>query len=225
VLKGLRASLALPMTLAWLAVALSSQHAFAQEVAPEPIPKEGRFGVGVSVVLPAIGLTEVFSAGGHAIGLRLWGGAQIDLGPRWGLRLPLMLGLASGGTRKGYAELDITPGVLYRFRSSASERLTPYVGAGVKLGVFGADRPLLGKPLIGTTQQALDFDHHHSGSSGGDDPDFDGTVTVGGELWLGASWHIARLFSLDFEVAPYLVSIDSVLVVGVSETVASRITF
>lgn len=210
--------------LALLAVSLGSRQALAQEPAAAPIPKEGRFGAGVSVVLPAIGAMEVFSAGGHALGLKLWGGGQLDLGPRWALRFPLVLGFASGGTRKGYVEIDIAPGVLYRFRNSASQELTPYVGAGVKLGVFGADRPLLGKPLIGTTQLALvDIDHHHSG--GGDDPDFDGTLTVGGELWLGASWHLARLFSLDFEVAPSLVAIDSVLVVAVSETVASRFTF
>jgi hypothetical protein len=225
VLRSLRVRHVGLLALALLAVSLGSREALAQEAVAAPIPKEGRFGAGVSVVLPAIGAMEVFSAGGHALGLKLWAGGQLDLGPRWALRFPLMLGVASGGTRKGYAEIDIAPGVLYRFRNSASQELTPYVGAGVKLGAFGADRPLLGKPLIGTTQLALlDIDHHHH-SGGGDDPDFDGTLTVGGELWLGASWHIARLFSLDFEVAPSLVAIDSVLVVAVSETVASRLTF
>ncbi|HVY31566.1 MAG TPA: hypothetical protein VHB79_33755 [Polyangiaceae bacterium] len=224
-LKSLRVHHALSLVLTLLAVPLGSRQAFAQEVASAPIPKEGRFGAGVSAIVPGLGLTEVFAAGGHALGFRLWAGAQIDLGPRWALRLPLMLGVASGGSRMGYAELDLVPGVLYRFRNSASQRLTPYVGLGAKLGVFGADRPLLGLPLLGTTQQALDWDHHHHSGDGSSDPDFDGTVTVGGELWLGASWHIARLFSLDFDLAASMLSIDSVLVVGVSETVAARLTF
>jgi hypothetical protein len=219
VFRKLRAQQVLPCVLVLLAASLRSGHARAQQA----LPKEGRFGAGISVTPLALGPMEVFSAGGQALGVRLWGGVEIGLGSRWALRLPLVLAAASGGTRKGYSEIDIVPGVLYRFRSSVDERFTPYVGAGVKLGGFGADRPLLGKPLLGTVQQALDLDHHSSHHT--DDPDFETSVTVGGELWLGASWHLGRLFSLDAEMSASLVPVSSVVVVALAQTLAGRVTF
>jgi hypothetical protein len=210
----------LPFALAALTAFLSSRHAHAEEA----LPKEGRFGAGVGITPLGLGPTEVFSAGGHAIGLRLWGGAQIDLGPHWALRLPLVFAVASGGSKKGYAEFDIVPGILYRFRSRADESFSPYAGAGVKLGVFGADRQLLGLPSIASTTQALDFDHHHSGDGHSSDPDFDGNGAIGGELWLGGSWHLGRWVSLDLDLSASMFAVDSVLVVTTAQTVAARVT-
>lgn len=156
--------------------------------------------------------------------MRYSGGAQIDLGPAWALRLPLVILVASGGTEQGYAEIAVVPGVIYRFRSRAAERFTPYVGGGVKLGGFGADRPLLGKPLIAAVQQPLDLDEHH-GDHHTDDPNFDSRAGIGAELWLGASLHAGRVVSFDFELSGSLVPVDGVLVFGTAQTAALRVTF
>jgi len=194
------------------------------------LPKEGLFSSGISVIPIALGPFQVFSAGGHASGLRLSTGAQIDLGPRWALRLPIVMATASGGadTPSGgasddYAELDVAPGVIYRFRTRADESFTPYVGAAVKFGGFGAERPLLGKPLVAKpalSHSDIFEEHHHS-----DDPNFDVVAGAGAEASVGGSWHATRLFSLDFDLTGEVAAIDGVLVHALAETVALRFTF
>jgi hypothetical protein len=201
-------------------VSLLSRHAAAQA----ELAKEGRFAAGIGVFPIALGPIQVFAAGGHAFGLRFGAGAQIDLGPRWALRVPLVIAGASGGSLGDYAEIALVPSVIYRFRARADERFTPYVGAGVKLGGFGAERPLLGKPVVATVSQALGDgvfeEHHHT-----DDPNFDSAVAIGGEVLLGGSWHASRLLSLDFELTGDFVPVDGVLVAVVAETAALRFTF
>jgi hypothetical protein len=202
---------------------LASGNARAQENA---VPKEGVFSAGIGVIPVGLGPVEVFSAGGHAIGARLTAGAQVDLGPRWALRLPIVIAGASGGSLDGYAEIDVVPGVLYRFRDRIDEGFTPYVGAGVKLGGFGAGRPLLAKPPViatvrpGVAPNDLFEEHHHS-----NDPNFDSEATVGAELWLGGSWHATRLLSLDFDLTGSAVPVDGVLVAVVAQTASLRFTF
>jgi hypothetical protein len=204
----------------WLLL-LSSSAAAADE-----LPKEGLFAAGISVFPVALGPIEVFAAGGHAVGLRFAAGAQLDLGPRWALRLPLVIAGASAGSLGDYAEIDLVPSVVYRFRDRADQRFTPYVGLGLKLGGFGADRPLLGKPLVAPLTQALSNnnvvfeEHHHS-----DDPNFDSGAGLGGELVLGGSWHASHLLSLDFELTGELVPVAGSLVGVVAETAALRFTF
>jgi hypothetical protein len=118
--------------LAAAVVVLLCHHATAQE-----LPKEGLFAKGIGVMPLSLGPTQVHSKAGHASGLRLSAGAQLDLGPRWALRLPLVLA-AADGDNGGYAELDVSPGVLYRFRYRVDQTFVPYLGAGAKLGFFGA---------------------------------------------------------------------------------------
>jgi len=193
-------------------------HAAAQE-----LPKEGLFSAGIGVVLLSLGPTQVFSKAGHASGLRLSAGAQLDLGPRWALRLPLVIA-ASDGSHGGGAELALSPGLVYRFRYRAQQGLVPYLGAGVELGMFGADRRILGKPLLPvphTDVSALLHEHPHNAS----DPNFDTVGTVGGVAWAGASLHASQLVSVDFELAGEAVAIDGVVVEAIAESVALHLTF
>jgi hypothetical protein len=201
-------------------VLLVSDHAAAQE----ELPKEGLFASGIGVIPVSLGPIQAFSKGGHALGLRLAAGAQIDLGPRWAVRVPVVIAGASGGSLSDYVEIDVVPGVLYRFRDRVNEGFTPYVGAGVKLGGFGADRPLLGKPVVAVLRPAVSrndlFDeHHHS------DPNFDAAASIGAELWAGGSWHASRLLSLDFDLTGAFVPVDGALIAVVAETAALRFTF
>jgi hypothetical protein len=190
--------------------------------AQDKLAKEGLFSSGIGVIPIALGPLQVFSVGGHATGLRLSTGAQIDLGPRWALRLPLVIASA-GGTDDGYAEIGVAPGVIYRLRNRADESFTPYVGAAVKFGGFGAERPLLGKPRVATPAVShgdIFEEHHHS-----DDPNFDVVAGTGAEASLGGSWHATRLLSLDFDLTGELLAIDGALVHALAETVALRFTF
>jgi hypothetical protein len=193
--------------------------------AQEEPPKEGLFAAGIGVVPVALGPVQAFSSGGHAFGLRLAAGAQIDLGPRWALRVPVVVAGASGGSLSDYAEISVVPGVIYRFRDRADAGFTPYVGGGVKLGGFGADRPLLGKPVVATLRPSVSkndlFDEHHHSS----DPNFDAEASVGAEVWIGGSWHASRLVSLDFDLTGELVPVDGALIAVVAETAALRFTF
>jgi hypothetical protein len=193
------------------------------QAAAQELPKEGLFASGIGIIPLTLGPSQVFSKAGHASGLRLSAGVQLDLGSHWALRLPAVIG-AADGTNGGYAEIDVSPGMLYRFRHHADQGFVPYVGGAVKLGLFGADRLFLGKPLLPvshTTTSDLLHEHRHTAS----DPNFDTAGTVGGEAWLGASLHASRLFSVDFEVTGVLLPIDGVLVEAIAETVALRFTF
>lgn len=174
----------------------------------------------VSLFPVALGPIQAFSAGGHAFGLRFGLGALVDLGPRWSLRFPLVVAAATGNAHASYAELDLIPGVLYRFRDRASAGFTPYVGMALKLGGFGAGRALLGKPLdagSGISAAAL-FDE----SSYLDDPNFESTLTVGAEAELGGSWRVSRSFSLDLELSAAVVPVAGVMVEVLAETAAAR---
>src|SRR5438477_11089393 len=81
--------------------------------APEELPKEGLFASGIGVSPISLGPIQAFSRGGHALGLRLAAGAQIDLGPRLAPRVPVVIAGASGGSLSDYVEVDVVPGVLY----------------------------------------------------------------------------------------------------------------
>jgi hypothetical protein len=127
-----------------------------------------------------------------AVGVSLLTALQVDLGSRWALRLPLELGV--GGLEDStFAELGITPGLLYRWRDDADQRWVPYFGGGLRLGVVGAGRGLLGLPLV--TVQALDLDF--DGHDGGSDPNLESSVGAFPEVWAGVEWHPNRWFALN----------------------------
>ena len=216
-----RARARVPLVLLVLLVA-ALLCALGRNAAAQELPKEGLFAHGIGVIPLSFGPAQAFSKAGHASGLRVSAGAQLDLGPCWVLRLPLVVA-AADGTNGGYAEIDLSPGVLYRLRYHADQTIVPYFGAAAKLGGFGADREFLGKPLLPVTPHATDLFHeHHHGSS---DPNFDTVFVVAGEAWLGASVHASRLFSVDFDVTGEVLPIDGVLVGALTETMALRFTF
>jgi hypothetical protein len=105
-----------------------------QQPAPKPPPaepsppptlrKERPVASSFSLLPIALGPIQAFSSGGHAFGLRLGLSAQLDLDPHWALRLPLVLALATRSSHADYAELDLIPGVVYRFRKHASDAFT-----------------------------------------------------------------------------------------------------
>jgi hypothetical protein len=164
---------------------------------PPPLGKSGVFGKGINVELVSLGAVQAFSAGGAEGGAGVATTLQLDLGPRWALRLPLSLDVTVGHAHGGFADLSFTPGLLRRWRSSPTQRWVPYAGAGVKLGSFGAGRELLGLPVV--TTSALHYNEHAFGFHGGhaDDPNFEVELGVAPELWAGVEYHISRWFSLD----------------------------
>lgn len=172
----------LPVVLAVLAAAPAS-----------PLPRAGHFGAGFNVEPLALGSVQAHSAGGTAVGVSLQTALQFDLGPRWALRLPLDLGV--GGSRPAnFAELGISPGLLYRWRDDADQRWVPYLGAGLRLGAVGAGRRLLGQPLVMTQQlRSMDWD---SDGDGADDPNFESMARASPELWAGVEWRPSRWFAL-----------------------------
>lgn len=166
---------------------------------PEPgvVPRAGYFGAGINLEPLTLGPVQAFASGGTAMGVSLQSALQIDLGPRWALRLPLGAALA-GESPSDFVELSFTPGVIHRWRDDADQAWVPYVGGGLKLGLFGAGRGLLGLPLI-ASRQALDLDF---GDDGGD-PDPNEEVDLGAlpELWGGVEWHPNRWCSLHLGAA------------------------
>ncbi len=154
--------------------------------ADEQLARSGALQRGISVDLLELGPLEVHSAGGTGYGVRLAVGGEYELGPHWAFRMPLVIGVSGAGTAhdRGFAELDVVPGVVYRFRRVSNQTWVPYAGGGLKLGAWGADRPLIGQPLA-VARTAPDLgdlfeDHHHTGGSSGGDPNFDIKVGVPG---------------------------------------------
>ena len=128
--------------------------------------------------------------------------------------------------------MEVTEGVPRSFCPPASftafgtaqSKAWCHLGAGATLGLFGADRLFLGKPLLPVSQtnsSDLLHEHHHGAS----DPNFDSTGTVGGVAWLGVSLHASRIFPVDFELAGEAVALAGVLVESVAESVAFELTF
>lgn len=197
--------------------------------ADEPLPRSGYLQRGLSVDLLELGPLEVHSAGGTGYGVRLAVGGELETGPHWAIRVPLVIGVTSSRTAHdhGYAELDLVPGLVYRIRSSPADKLIPYVGGGVKLGAWGADRPLVGQPLVVARMapglgDLFDDHHHSSSSSGGGDPNFDAKVGTGVELWAGVELHARPWFTLVAGIDYGLVRVDSTLIHAVAETLTVR---
>jgi len=195
--------------------------------ADDALPRSGALGRGISVDLFELGPLEVHSVGGTGYGIRLAMGGEYELGPHWAVRVPLVLGVTGSSATHdhGFAELDLVPGAVYRFRGSAADTLIPYLGGGLKLGAWGADRPLVGQPLV-VPRIAPDLgdlfdDHHHSSTSGGD-PNFDAKVGTGVELWAGVEWHLASWVGLRFGLTWGLVRVDATLLHAIAETATLR---
>jgi hypothetical protein len=191
----------------------------------QPLARAGGLGDGISVDPVELGASEAFARGGSAVGVRAAIGVQLDLDARWAVRMPIVLGGAFSGDRASYSELDIVPGVVYRFRSDADQRWVPYLGGGIKLGAWGAHRALIDKPLAAPPVVTLrDWDDDHDWHGDGDDPDFPTRMGVGAELWAGAEWRPRRWFALSPELTYAVVRVEGVAVHAVSESMTVRFT-
>jgi hypothetical protein len=187
------------------------------------LPRSGRFGAGIGLQPFALGPIEVASAGRLDAGLGLTGALQVDLGPRWALRLPLAMDLAYGGGNGSFVDLAFTPGVLHRWRHDVDQRWVPYLGAGLRLGAVGARRDLLGLPLLPTTAHEHHGDHHLFGHH--NDPNFDATLTAGPELWAGLDQRLGAWCTLDWSFAYGWMHVDGVGLHRFRQTVGLRLTF
>ena len=198
--------------------------------ADDALPKSGALQRGVSADLLELGPVEVHSAGGTGTGVRLAMGGEYELDAHWAVRVPLVIAVTGSGSahEHGFAELDVVPGMVYRFRSSGLETWIPYLGGGLKLGAWGADRPLVGQPLVVARRVMHDvgdlFDDHHHGADGGGDPNFDAKAGGGFELWAGAELHAASWLTVRFGVALGLVRVDRTLIETLAETITLRVS-
>jgi hypothetical protein len=194
----------------------------------EPLPRAGGLGRGISVDPLELGASQAFSRGGASYGVRAAIGVQIDLGPRWAVRMPVIIDATARGDDVGYSELSLVPGVIYRLRSDADQRWVPFAGGGIKLGAWGAHLGLLDKPLVvpRVAPALLDWDWEDDDGDGHGDSDPNVVVETGAgvELWAGAEWRPARWFALAPELTYALVRVDGVVVHAVSESVTVRFT-
>jgi len=198
--------------------------------ADDALPKSGALQRGVSADLLELGPVEAHSAGGTGTGIRIAVGGEYELDAHWAIRVPLVLAVTASGSahEHGFAEFDVVPGAVYRFRSTGLETWVPYLGGGLKLGAWGAARPLVGQPLVVARRVIRDVgdlfdDHHHTGTGGGD-PNFDVKVGGGFELWAGAEMHAASWLTVRFGVALGLVRVDRTLIETLAETIALRVS-
>jgi hypothetical protein len=212
------------------AIAADSSASSAEPAAaPEPakLRRSGRFGIGLSLGPIGFGVAEVVGHGGVAVGPTFVAGLQVDLGSRLALRLPIEATIGAGSG--GYLDLAVTPGLLWRFRSSADQFFVPYVGAGWKLGAFSAHHELLGLPLsTGSSLRTLasaDLDDLDDGDGGRDDPDQEAAPSYLPELWLGADLQLGRLVAMELGLTYAYQPIAGTAVSVVSERIAFRLTF
>jgi hypothetical protein len=209
-----------------LLVALGSGRALGQSTPlATPLGESGRFGRGIGIELLGAGPCEAFTRFGAAGGMSLASAVQIDLGPRWAMRFPLSLDLAFRNGGVGYGSIAITPGLVYRWRSSAAQRWIPYLGGGARLASSGVHRDFVGLPQVVTSALHIDEHHHFSGGGGSSDPNIDAEGTISPEVWAGFELHSDRWLAVIFGAAYAWIWIDSESVHLLRETVAVRATF
>jgi len=190
------------------------------------LPRAGGLGRGLTFDPFEIGATQAFGPGGTAYGVRAAVGFQLDIDARWAFRMPIVFGGAISGDHAGYGELDVVPGVVYRFRDDADQPWVPYVGGGMKIGAWGAHLAMLDRPLVEPPAAAAlldwDWDEHHGDGDG--DPNIVTSAGAGVELWAGAEWRPNRWFALTPELTYSRVRVDGVSVQALSESVTIRFT-
>jgi hypothetical protein len=194
---------------------------------PPPLGKSGILGGGLSIEPLDLGSIQAITSHGWARGLDVGVLAQIDLGTRWALRLPIELGAGSFGHGAGYAELAVIPGALYRWRNHADQALVPYVGGGLRFGFVGIGKSLVGQPLLSACCHDWG-DGDGWGGGGHSDPNTENTsVTEGGlsfEIWGGYEWHPSRWFSIHLAGAIGYEHLLETTVIVLRETLGVRVS-
>ena len=119
--------------------------------ATTPPRRAGLFHRGINIDLLELGSVQAFGAGGSATGIALGHGAELDLGSRFALRLPLRIAAAPGSTTiqgdsgaGAFVAAVLAPGIVYRFRETERQRFIPFVTAAIDLGAYSFGRHLLG---------------------------------------------------------------------------------
>ena len=193
----------------------------AQAAATMPLPEAGGLGAGINVDLMELGALQAFGAGGVSSGLRGGVAVQIDTGPRWALRFPVVIGSAPWGSG-GFADISIVPGMLYRWRNDVNQRWIPFAGAGIKLGGWGAHREMLDQPLV-AAHLARDLDDLDDGD-GESDPNFEVNFGAGLELWGGAEWRPNKWVALNLQMTAFAVRVHAATVWGLAQTIGLRVS-
>jgi hypothetical protein len=185
----------------------------------------GLFGGGFSIDLLDVGSVQALSSHGHAVGLDVGVGLQLERG-RWALRLPIEFGAGGFGHGAGYAELAIIPGALYHVDRGPEHRWVPYLGGGLRFGAVDIGRTLVGLPL-GTQFAACCHDWDWGdGDGGGGDPDTESDgVAASPELWAGFDWNPRRWFSLHIAGALAYERVLATDVIVARETMGMRFSF
>jgi hypothetical protein len=199
---------------------------------PPPLGRSGYFGAGLSVEPLNLGSIQAITSHGSAAGVDVGVAAQLDVGTRWALRLPIEFGAGGFGKGAGYGELVVIPGALYRFRDDADQALVPYVGGGLRLGFVGIGKKLVGEPLVAARMVIAcchDWgDHDDLGGGGSSDPNTDTVSTVSGgisvEAWGGYEWHPSRWFSVNLAGAVGYERLKSTTVIVFRETLGIRLS-
>ena len=201
----------------------------------DDLPRSGGLGAGVNLEPVALGSIQAFGPAGVRAGVSFMAAVQIDLGPRWALRLPIDFSVAGASPGDGYADLGFTPGVLHRWREDADAGVVPYVGGGFKLGIASVGEFLLASPVLaqstGQLSQGLNrFHHNHhsfAGTSGGSNTeDGDETFRFGAfpEIWLGLELHPSRWFAFDLGLTYVYVRMAGMNVSSLRERIGLRLS-
>ena len=192
---------------------------------PTDLPESGRFGCGIGIELLGLGATQSATRFGYAGGLSLYTAVQIDMGPQWAFRLPISLDFTERAGDVAYGALAFTPGMVHRWRYAVDQRWIPYVGLGVRLASQEVRRDFVGLPELPTVTAALFDDHeHHFGGGGANDPNLEGHLSIGPEVWLGYELHTNRWTAWNFGLTYSFSNVDGIIVHVVRETVGIRFT-
>jgi hypothetical protein len=184
----------------------------APEVA-QGLPRAGLLAAGINIDLLEIGAAQAYGSGGSSSGAMLGLGAELDLGPRAALRLPLRVTAtgdtpgADGQSAPGLIALVFAPAFIYRLRNQADQRWVPYFGGALDLGFFQFGRPLLGlDPSPKGTDQAFV------------------RLGVAPEILAGVLWSPARWFSIRLAAGYSYFYVAHVSAHSLYETVGIRLS-
>jgi len=183
-----------------------------------PLPRSGRFGLGLSLDLLQLGPLQVIGPGGTSSGVIGAIGVEVDLGPRAAVRLPLKIGGASASAStdpssgvsesRSFVEVAFAPSLVYRLRARPRQRWIPFGTAGLDAGFFQFGRRLVGLAPSpkGTAQEFV---------RGG----------VAPQLGVGLIYAPSRLFGLRLAAEYTYFLLSSASVHALSETIAARFSF